>query len=80
MSIIRRCLAYQDARLLFLVIFSLFIGLTWSRMIVLIEAEFLVCFSDIFKYKQDIKSMPKIRSNNNYIHKEVLHEKNSYSC
>ena len=49
MIIIRRCLADQDGRLLFLVLFSLFIGLTWSRMIVLIEAEFLVCFSDLFR-------------------------------
>ena len=47
--IIRRCLANQDARMLFLVLFSIFVGLTWSRMIVLIEAEFLVCFSDLFR-------------------------------
>lgn len=38
----------KDIKLLFLSVFIMLVGMMWSRMIVLIEASFLICFSDIF--------------------------------
>lgn len=45
------CIEKEDLKLLMVVIVSLMIALMWSRLLVLIEMEFLICYSDAFMTK-----------------------------
>lgn len=46
--IIRYCLENEDIKLLVIVLIMLGTALMWSRLLVLIEAEYLICFSNVF--------------------------------
>lgn len=45
------CIKKEDLRLLILIMLMLLVGLMWSRLLVLIEMEFLICYSDAFMTK-----------------------------
>ena len=46
--LIKYCIENENLKLLIIVVFMAFTAFMWSRLIVLIEAEYIVCFSDIF--------------------------------
>lgn len=49
----------QDQKMLIFVMLMLFMALMWSRLLVLIEVEFVVCFSDVFSSRRVEKCSPK---------------------
>lgn len=58
--LIRYCILNENIKLLIIVIAMMLMAMMWSRLLVLIEAEYLVCFSDIFS-----KPKQKVRLNKN---------------
>lgn len=46
--LIKFCIENENLKLLVIVVFMAFTAFMWSRLIVLIEAEYIVCFSNVF--------------------------------
>lgn len=59
--LIRYCLINKNIKLLIIVIIMVFMGIMWSRMLVLVEAAYLICFSDLFANANSTKQKLKCR-------------------
>ena len=50
--LIKYCIRMENIKLLIIIMIFVFTAIMWSRLLVLIEAEYLVCFSEAFKDKR----------------------------
>lgn len=73
--LIKYCIENKDLKLLVIILSMLFMSMIWSRLVVLIEAVYLVCFSDVFANK---KSRNRKATSNKY--GDGSGEKNTYIC
>lgn len=62
--LIRYCIENENLKLLIIVTYMSVIALMWSRLLVLIEAEYIVCFSNVFSTDRQKKQKKQINYSN----------------
>lgn len=62
--LIKYCIENENLKLLVIVVFMAFTAFMWSRLIVLIEAEYIVCFSNVFSSDRQRKKREQLIYNN----------------
>ena len=73
--LISYCIKYKNIKLLVIVLSMLMIAMIWSRLIVLIEAEYLVCFGEVFANKR-IRNRESMKNP----YGDGMSEKSTYIC
>lgn len=58
--LIKYCIENENLKLLIIVAFMAFTAFMWSRLIVLIEAEYIVCFSNVFAVNRQKKQKKQL--------------------
>lgn len=58
--LIKYCIENENLKLLIVVTFMVFTAFMWSRLLVLIEAEYIVCFSNVFSSNKPVKQGRKL--------------------